>query len=322
MLQFQLKEAIIEHDNSTSWLRPSLLYAVRHGSQAYGTNTSTSDLDVKGIVIPPARYYTGYLDKGFQQITHSAPDYVFYEMRRFIELAVGCNPNIIEMLYVESSDHLFVHRFMHRILENRDMFLSRLARDTFFGYAHNQLKRIKNHRAWLLNPPTKKPERSDYSLPELSVINPDQIKAAEHLNSKGFSYDTNFQDIIYKEKQYRQASQHWDQYVNWQNTRNPVRHALEVKYGYDTKHAMHLVRLIRMCREILEFGQVHVKRMDAEEILAVRNGAWTYDQLIEWSDNHRSAIDAMVITSRLPALPPSDKINELCQDVISDMLGL
>ncbi|AEZ66297.1 hypothetical protein phiTE_131 [Pectobacterium phage phiTE] len=36
--------------------------------------------------------------------------------------------------------------------------------------------------------------------------------------------------------------------------RNAARHELEEKFGYDTKHAMHLVRLLRMSQEILETG--------------------------------------------------------------------
>jgi len=45
---------------------------------------------------------------------------------------------------------------------------------------------------------------------------------------------------------------------------------LEAKFGFDTKHAMHLIRLLRMAREILETGVVHVKRPDAEELSAIR----------------------------------------------------
>mgnify|MGYP001607055563 CR=1 FL=1 len=46
------------------------------------------------------------------------------------------------------------------------------------------------------------------------------------------------------------------------------------------KHAMHLVRLMRMCKEILITCEVVVKRPDREELLAIRNGAWSYYKLI------------------------------------------
>ena len=58
--------------------------------------------------------------------------------------------------------------------------------------------------------------------------------------------------------------------------------ALEAAHGYDTKHGAHLVRLLRMGREIVETGSVHVWRgdRDADELLAIRAGAWSYDRLM------------------------------------------
>jgi len=45
-----------------------------------------------------------------------------------------------------------------------------------------------------------------------------------------------------------------------------------------------LVRLLRMCHEILTMGKVIVRRPDAEELLAIRDGVYTYDQLMEIVD--------------------------------------
>ena len=58
---------------------------------------------------------------------------------------------------------------------------------------------------------------------------------------------------------------------------------LEEQFGYDTKHAMHLVRLLRMGAEILSTGQVNVLRSDATELLEIRNGKWSYDELLEYA---------------------------------------
>ena len=88
---------------------------------------------------------------------------------------------------------------------------------------------------------------------------------------------------------YLAAKETWNNYWTWKKNRNVARNELEEQFGYDTKHAMHLVRLLRMGAEALEFGKVIVKRPDAEELLSVRNGAWTYEELIEYAehmDNH------------------------------------
>ena len=46
---------------------------------------------------------------------------------------------------------------------------------------------------------------------------------------------------------------------------------------------MHLVRLLRMGVEALRDGKILVKRPDAQELLAIRNGAWTYEEVVEYA---------------------------------------
>lgn len=316
MRTYHYGPATIKVDDKIDWLDKGLIYLIRHGSQAYGTATPTSDLDVKGIIVAPRSYYSGFLHMGFKQMEGHGPDYVLYELRRYMQLAVETNPNLIEMIWADPSDYIYVNPVMHHLIDHKDLFISKKVRASFSGYAHNQLHRLRNHRTWLMNPPTHKPTRAEFSLPELATINHEQILAAEHLIEKGFTYDINFQDLVSREKKYRIASQHWDQYQNWKTTRNPARHALEAKYGYDTKHGMHLVRLIRMCREILETGKVLVRRPDAEELLDIRRGAWSYEQIVEWADRQETEIDALYATSTLPNDPPRSRLDELCQFVV------
>lgn len=90
-------------------------------------------------------------------------------------------------------------------------------------------------------------------------------------------------------------------YWEWVKNRNATRHELEEKFGYDTKHAMHLVRLLRMGEEILRDGVVNVRRPDAEELLGIRNGAKSYEEILEWAEAQDSLIrDVLVAESPLP----------------------
>jgi hypothetical protein len=101
----------------------------------------------------------------------------------------------------------------------------------------------------------------------------------------------------------------------------PNRAALEEKFGYDTKHAYHLVRLIRMCRETLLTGKVIVKRPDREELLSIRNGAWTYDQLIEFADSEEKSLSEIYNSSNvLPKTPDRNKIEQLCVELVEKMI--
>jgi len=130
----------------------------------------------------------------------------------------------------------------------------------------------------------------------------------------GFS--DNFLEVLGHERAYKGRMDEWTQYRRWQTSRNPARAALEERWGYDTKHAMHLVRLMRMCREILETGVVHVRRPDAQELLAIRNGAWTYEELCLWAERQDKELKAVATRSALPHSANHEKLSRLCMELV------
>jgi predicted nucleotidyltransferase len=368
MGKHEVIDLIAKRSPHLKWMEKGTVLLVRHGSHAYGTNTESSDEDFKGVTIPPKEYFFGYT-KRFEQAELKAPDpdAVIYDIRKFFNLAADCNPNIIEVLHTDPSDHLVVTPIGQRILDNKDAFLSKKIKHTFLGYSVSQLKRIKTHKRWIMNPPAAPPTRTELGLPEQTLIPQDQLTAAfaevqKELDRMGFDFmenleestkievknsmatmlaemkitsdeqfgaaarkiglTDNFIELMQKERQYRSAKQEWDQYQNWKKTRNAKRSALEEKYGYDTKHAYHLVRLIRMCREVLTTGKVIVKRPDREELLAIRNGAWTYEQLIEFAEREDIALNELYSsTNVLPKVPDSNKIDQLCIELIEEAIA-
>src|SRR5258708_1222386 len=173
-------ETIIKNSPHMDWLSQGLVFLTKHGSHCYGTNVDTSDIDVKGIAIPPLKYFIGTMHR-FEQVELKAPDpdAVIYDIRKFFNLAAANNPSIIEVLFTSPQDHLYVSDLGQTIIDNRDKFLSKRIRFSFAGYAHSQLHRIKLHRGYLLNPPTKYPTRADLGLPDQTLIPQDQLMAAE-----------------------------------------------------------------------------------------------------------------------------------------------
>jgi hypothetical protein len=88
---------------------------------------------------------------------------------------------------------------------------------------------------------------------------------------------------------------------------------LEAKHGYDTKHAAHLVRLLRMALEIVRTGEVHVWRgdLDADELQAIRAGAWDYDRLEGWAEAHRQTLVEASDRCPLPRRPDLEALEAL-----------
>lgn len=241
------------------------------------------------------------------------------ELRKFLKLAADCNPNIIEFLYV---DRLVSHTtdIWRKIQSCRDMFLSKKARFTFSGYAIAQLKRIKTHRGYLLSPPEKKPERADFGLPEGSGIPKEHQNAILSLGAEWLA--DGVRETVIREKQYKAALDEWKAYKKWERERNPARKEMERKYGYDVKHATHLVRLIRMAKEILAEGKVHVYRPDREELRGILQGEWPFDRLMEEVDTMDEDLKALYEKSTLRDKPDHKGIANLYREICKEVYGV
>ena len=76
---------------------------------------------------------------------------------------------------------------------------------------------------------------------------------------------------------------------------------LERRHGYDTKHAMHLVRLMRMGLEVLQTGDLLVRRPDADELISIRDGALSFDELLQQATELQARMETAAEQSSLPA---------------------
>jgi predicted nucleotidyltransferase len=359
------------------------------GSHAHGTARVHSDVDLRGVCIVPLAVRVSYRHN-FEQLEgeiegrlrsmveprleqHSTArhgldgkvEFVIYDVAKFIKLCANVNPNALEILFADEADWVHDTPLWRTLHERRHLFLSRKVQQTYLGYGMAQLKRIRSHRAWLLDPPKRKPTRSDFGLPESSTISRDdmnRIEAAiaeqlrewdvEELEMPGatrialrerlqqFRMDTlgvteeQLPESLWQsaarslhltpemiaaltaEKRYRAALKHWHSYKAWQERRNPDRAALEAEFGYDTKHAMHLVRLMRTGLEVLETGDLNVRRPDVAELLEIRDGSYSYEALSAEADR---LAERMRDAARRSALPPDvdhERLDELLVEVV------
>lgn len=294
---------------------------VKHGSHAYGLNTPTSDLDIKGICIEPKEYFFGFA-KNFEDFTQEASkgyenDLVIYSFKKFAKLATDANPTIIEVLFGSDEDILFCNKYGQEIRDFRQNFLSAKAKHRFLGFAHSQLKRIKTHRAWMRNPPKEPPSRKEFGLPETMGMTKAEIGAFEALEKRAMVEELSKEAIVLytKEKAYKNKKAEWDSYQTWLRQRNPVRAEMEAKFGFDGKFALHMIRTSRMCKELLETGQLNVKRTwDREDLLSIRTGAWTYERVVEEAERLEAECDKLYETSTV--LPKSPNVNKIDAFVI------
>lgn len=125
-----------------------LLLECISGSQAYGTATEKSDTDIKGVyVLPPEQFYSLSYE---EQINEEGNNVMFYELRKFIDLLAKNNPNMLELLAVPQDCILYKHPLYELILP--ELFLSKLCKDSFAGYAMTQIKKARGLNKKILNP--------------------------------------------------------------------------------------------------------------------------------------------------------------------------
>jgi predicted nucleotidyltransferase len=123
-----------------------LFYLLECGSRAYGTSTSDSDRDLRGV------YSTGLrgMIEGFRSdrvITAQLSDdteLVLQPLHAFIRLCMAGNPNILDWLFVPEEMHEFVDdEFRTKVLDERMLFLSLRIYRKFRGYAKNHFQRME-----------------------------------------------------------------------------------------------------------------------------------------------------------------------------------
>jgi uncharacterized protein len=125
--------------------------------------------------------------------------------------------------------------------------------------------------------------------------------------------------LLQKSQTYQVALREWKAYLSWQENRNPARAEMERKSGFDLKHGMHCIRLLRSGLEILQKGEVTVDRRiagDADDLKAILQGAYSYDQVMKMAEELVAKMETAYAQSTLPHKPDLEKINELCMELV------
>jgi predicted nucleotidyltransferase len=121
-------------------LEPFIIYRCVIGSRAYGLDTDESDTDRRGIYLAPADLQWSLFGAP-EQFEDNATQSCYWELQKFIIMALRANPNILECLYspmVEKATPLGTE-----LLALRQQFLSQMIFQTFNGYTLSQFKKIE-----------------------------------------------------------------------------------------------------------------------------------------------------------------------------------
>jgi len=175
--------------NPETWLEKNIIFEAIIGSQAYGLSTPESDTDYRGVAISPPEYYLGL--HNFEQKVSKEPDRTIFDIKKFTDLAIKGNPNILEFFFISQDCLIYESEHWKALKQFRSMFLTKKVKHTYTGYAYSQLKRVKSHRHWLLNPILEKPTRAAYGLPDPSSMSKELMGSIEHVIKESLKFSIN-----------------------------------------------------------------------------------------------------------------------------------
>lgn len=294
------------------------------GSHSHGTYVpkddpqAIDDVDYMLIVAPPLEYVVGLQRWEGCNFQHEELDVVAYSFEKAVRLINKSNPNVLGLLWLRPEFYTHSHPVWDRVVAERARFSSLEAYPAFLGYANAQLRKMTafdratqeeweqavafvERVGW-----TKEQVIADAHLPmPLGWPVPDPTRDADDYRP---AYDAQIRALeVAKTSIKRIHARHFQGYMG------EKRKALVRKYGYDTKNAAHLVRLMDTCLEFLATGTLNVYRYGAagERIRSIKRGEWTLEAVQAEAARLFDAAHAIKPTSNLPAQPERAAVDAL-----------
>ncbi|NOV29231.1 nucleotidyltransferase [Methylomonas sp. ZR1] len=336
------------------------------GSYAYGLETPESDTDTRGVFILPQDMFYGF--NYIEQVNCDRNDHTYYEIGKYLKLLAKNNPSSIELLFAPENSVIFRHPLMDCI--NSEYIMSRLCRDSFAGYALNQVKRAKGLNKKIFNPISEELPQpidcchvvvGDKTVPAGQWLSENNMLAercglsalqhvkdgyalfyaddckAEEVRFNGLfrsdGSDANqSQDVclssipkglhprawlVFNKDEYSRRRKDFHEYRNWEQSRNQQRYqgTLEHGGGYDAKNMMHTFRLLRMAKEIADTGRPKIRRPDRDELLAIKAGRYSYEDLIAKASAELKKVDESFALSALRDEPDVEQIERWAVEI-------
>jgi len=86
-------------------------------------------------------------------------------------------------------------------------------------------------------------------------------------------------------------------------------------FGYDTKAAMHGLRLLYECLELMQHGKITLPRPERELLIKIRSGEWTFERVLSQAQRLFKEVEEAVASSPLPEKVDRTAISRLLAQV-------
>ena len=90
------------------------------------------------------------------------------------------------------------------------------------------------------------------------------------------------------------------------------------RFGYDTKNAAHLIRILRMGIEFLTEGRLYVHRKDGDQLLSIKRGEWSLELVKSEAEHLFRLAEEAYVASKLPNEPDRVEAERLLMSIIME----
>lgn len=312
-IQMLNKKGLITPPN---WLPDNVMYETVMGSISYGVSGDNSDIDIYGFCIPRKNvifpHYDGVIygfDKNYEKFEQFQQHHVkdngkeydmsIYNIVKYFSLCSENNPNMLDSLFTPRRCVLHSTKVGEMVRENRKLFLHKGCFYKFKGYAYSQINKMKSKeiRNWI-DFCNKHCFELDTEIDEIeTAFNNGRLTKEEFENSK---------KIIKR--------------IETSGKRSKRMYSIQ-EYGYDTKFAYHLVRLLLECEQILTEGDLDLER-NREQLKSIRKGKWEEERVLKFFEEKELELEKLYNSSKvIPYKPDIPKIKQLLIDCLEEHYG-
>jgi len=310
-------------------LGKNILILTLAGSIAYGTNLATSDLDLRGVTLETKTDLLGL--SSFEQFEDRTTDTVIYGLKKFINLCLNNNPNVLEILGTTPEFCLILSPEGMLLKENIDLFLSKRVIQSFGNYATAQLRRLQNALARDNYPQTKKEahllnsilSQMDHLKRSYQAFTEHEIHLYLNQSTKPDFETEIFMDLQlqhYPLRDFKNIYSEMSNVIKDYSKLNHRNHKKDEPHLY--KHAMHLIRLLITGTEILQGKGINPYReKERELLLSIRLGRYNFEEIFAMVDHYEAEYRTAAAVTVLPDEPDYQKIELLMLEIYEKFLS-
>lgn len=282
-----------ENELTNKLEKPDLL--VIAGSRLYGTDTTESDYDYRGFVVPPFEYLAG-LSKFKHHIIRD-PDTIIYSFQRFIELLIMGDPGVYEILFAPEDNIIERSYIGNIILHNRELFACKQFARRIIGYAQSEWRKVTGIQLVPIKPT---PNENEVIENIRQVFTPQKDEMDEIIR------------LLFR--------QHPKEIRSAKRKLGAKRKGQIEKYGYCTSSACHSIRLLGQLIELMNTGGLTFPRQNAKLLLSIKRGQLSLGQVQEI--HHKWCYKASLAeeSTDLPDRAPIQQIRTMYHEIIASTL--